>query len=409
MLNIKKIYAYYTDSFRGLSREIWIFSLVMFINRAGAMVLPFMTIYVNKDLGYSLTEAGWVMGAYGVGSIIGAYMGGLWTDKWGHYHIQFISLLVSAFFLFIIVWVNDLYLLIVIVFLFAFAVDMLRPANSVAIAVYSTPDNRTRSFSLMRFAVNLGFSVGPALGGLIAWTLGYKWIFIVDCCTSLLALYILVKYLGYTTSLPSEKKEAISHGNVSPSAYTDRTYLLFVVMVSLYAIAFFQLFTSSPAFWENEWRYSEGLIGGLLALNGLIVVIFEMPLIKYLENFQRPMLLVSLGAVLMAIGFIGHLASLPSLFYAVFFIIFMSFSEIFAMPFMTNYAVSRPNPDRRGQYMALYSIAYSIALIGAPVISLTLADVYGFSTVYTMFIGWSLLVAVVFYTLRRKHKIIHLA
>lgn len=72
---ITKVINIYKDSFSGLPRSVWLLSLIMLINRAGAMVLPFMTLYLTTDLGFSLTAAGWVMGAYGLGSILGAYAG----------------------------------------------------------------------------------------------------------------------------------------------------------------------------------------------------------------------------------------------------------------------------------------------------------------------------------------------
>ncbi len=397
---VKKIINIYADSFSGLSRSVWLLSLIMLINRAGAMVLPFMTLYLTTDLGFSLSAAGWVMGAYGLGSILGAYVGGYLTDKYGYYHIQLYSLLISVIFLVALVFITDYYAILCMVFCFSLVADTLRPANSVAIAAYSAPENRTRSFSLMRFAINLGFSIGPAMGGIVAGTLGFKWIFLIDAFTCLMAAYILYRYLPFNkASVPEKKTETTITGR---SAYKDTEYLVFIMLVALYGIAFFQLFTSVPVYWEKEWCFSPTKIGLLLALNGLIIVVLEMPFIRSLEHITRYMIMTSIGCGLLVLSFMALVAGWTSIIPAVIFIVLMSFSEMFAMPFMTNYAVSRPTEDRRGQYMALYAMAYGVAHIVAPLGSMLIADQYGFYFLYLGLIMLSVLVGLSFFSLRRR-------
>jgi predicted MFS family arabinose efflux permease len=157
-------------------------------------------------------------------------------------------------------------------------------------------------------------------------------------------------------------------------------------------------------YWKNDLSMSEEVIGLLLALNGLIIVLIEMPVVKSIEHVTQYMRMISLGSVCLLLSFLSLVAGLPFILAAVFFIIFMSLAEMFAMPFMTNYAVSRPSEDRRGQYMALYAMAYGTAHIVAPVSGLYFAEKFGFMTTYTIFLVFSLLVALSFYFL---HKSMH--
>jgi predicted MFS family arabinose efflux permease len=397
-----KIINIYKESFSGLNRNVWLLSSIMFINRAGAMVLPFMSLYLTENLSFSLSDAGYVMGAYGVGSILGAYTGGQLTDRFGFYHVQLYSLIGSSMMLFILIFLDGFWPILITVFLFSTIADSLRPANSVAIASYSETENRTRSFSLMRFAINLGFSIGPAAGGIIAGLLGYKWIFVLDGVTCLIAAFVLYKKLPFDPShTPQVKTEMVITGK---SAYKDRNYLVFIFLTAIWAILFFQLFTSAPVYWKNDLSISEEVIGLLLALNGLIIVLIEMPVVKSIEHVTQYMRMISLGSVCLLLSFLSLVSGLPFILAAVFFIIFMSLAEMFAMPFMTNYAVSRPSEDRRGQYMALYAMAYGTAHIVAPVSGLYFAEKFGFMTTYTIFLVFSLLVALSFYFL---HKSMH--
>ena len=73
----------YVKSFSGLSRDIWLLAAVMLINRAGTMVIPFMTVYLTQSLGFTLPQAGLVMTCFGAGSVLGAYLGGQFTDRFG--------------------------------------------------------------------------------------------------------------------------------------------------------------------------------------------------------------------------------------------------------------------------------------------------------------------------------------
>ncbi|MBK9257079.1 MAG: MFS transporter [Saprospiraceae bacterium] len=402
MNHFKKLIALYTESFSGLSKEIWLLSFVMLINRAGAMVMPFMSLYLTSSLGFSLTDTGYILACYGTGSVLGAFAGGNLTDKYGFYHVQLYSLLVSAIALFVLIFLKTFISIAICVFLFSLISDMLRPANSVAIAAYSLPENRTRSFSLMRLAINLGFSLGPALGGLIAGYIGFKWIFLVDGVTCLWAAWLLVRYLPFKSQIKKAEPDKTIAVVKGLSAYNDPKYIGFIILVSLFAMVFFQLFTSIPVFLESKWGMTEIQIGMLMALNGLLIVVLEMPIVRYLENYKRIMILISLGCVLMAVSYIFLQTSFQGALLAILFVVFITFAEIMTMPFMINYAVSRPTPDRQGQYMALYSIAYGLAHIIAPLGGMYIADELGFSFLYTVMIGLSLLIAYGFYLMRKR-------
>ncbi|NCT19357.1 MAG: MFS transporter, partial [Flavobacteriia bacterium] len=77
---MQKIYFNYVASFKGLSKEIWLLALVTFINRAGAMVIPFLSLYLVNSLGFTLPQVGWIMTCFGIGSLVGTWIGGKLTD-----------------------------------------------------------------------------------------------------------------------------------------------------------------------------------------------------------------------------------------------------------------------------------------------------------------------------------------
>jgi predicted MFS family arabinose efflux permease len=393
----------YKQAFSNLQRNIWVLSIAMFINRCGSMVLLFTSLYMTRDLHFSIADAGMAMSFYGIGSVLGSYFGGWLTDRRSYYDIMITSLLVCAAVLMLMTVVTSLSGITAIMFLYAFTADVFRPANSKAIAVFSDASNRTRSVSLVRLAVNLGFSVGPAVGGFVAVHLGYKWLFVIDASTSVLAALMLMFYLP-RKKVELQKSDHAVLNDVSTSAYRDWKYLLFIVGVAIYGTCFFQIFASVPQYFNKVCHYNEDVIGLLLALNGFLVVLIEMPLVMILERNQRTYNYIIIGVLCLPISFLILKYGQGLLLMAIVYTIVITFSEIFAMPFMMNYSLSRPKKERQGQYSALYSIAYGIANIAAPSVGLGIAAAYGFDNMFNFIIVLSCLLAIGFYWLKQSNE-----
>ena len=401
------LFSAYKESFSGLSKSIWILATANLINRAGSMVVTFLALYLTVELHMPKDLAGYVIAAFGVGSLFGNYLGGWLADRINFLYIQIGSLLLSSLILLPLMFVKSYEWIVVIVFLFALIADTFRPANTVAIAHFSKPENQTRSYSLMRLAFNLGFALGPAAGGMIASQLGYKWLFLVDaltCALSGLVLWYYFKDHLKNTGSPFKSKGGKTE-LVGISAYKDKEYLIFIGLVVFYGFCFLQLITSLPVHFAEDLHYSESTVGLLLALNGLLVFILEMPIVAKLESKRNLKKMMAIGASLMVIAYLFLLGFTPILIFPVLYIVFITLSEIFAMPFMMSYAMNRPHPSRRGQYSALYSMAYAISFITAPSIGLSIAESFGFYTFLVVLTVASVMITLLFYNLARKENL----
>lgn len=367
------------------------------------MVLLFASLYFTKQLHFSMTDAGLIMSCYGIGSILGSYFGGWLTDRKNAYSIMQVSLISCGLILLSILLTESKYLIALIIFSYAFAADMFRPANSASIATFSTSENRTRSVSLMRLAINLGFSVGPAIGGFVALYLGYKWLFVIDAFSSFGAALLLYFYLPKEINQPHSKAHHVLNDS-STSAYRDYVYLFFIGLTAIYGICFFQIFASIPQYFDRVSHYSETTIGWLMALNGFIVVVMEMPMVAYLENKRNKFNYIIWGCLCIAVAltllYLGNSIMLVAIAYT----FVMTVSEIFAMPFMMSFVLSRGKKERQGQYSALYSMAYGIANIAAPSVGLTIAHQFGFNSMFVFMSILSISAAVGFGILKLKLK-----
>lgn len=371
----------YRKAYSGLPREVWLISLIMLVNRSGTMVVPFMTIYLTSpEMGYSIGKAGIVMGVFGLGSIMGGYLGGRLTDRIGHHRVQFFTLLGGGLLFILLGQVQSFTLICTVTFLLSLVNEAFRPANAASIALYSNADNRTRSFSLNRLAVNLGWAVGGALGGLLA-SIDFTVLFWVDGITNILAALLLRRLLS-ANKVSTFKPEQLPEKTLLQSAYKDRVYLLFIFLTVLFSICFFQMFSTLSAYFKNERGFSSLFIGLLMAVNGLVITFIEMLLVYKLEGRRSPTFYISWGVFFVAFAYILLNLVEVTPFIALVMILMITMGEIFSMPFMNSFWTSRSNDHNRGQYAGLYTIAWSIAHTTGPMFGAQVAQVAGFRVLW---------------------------
>jgi MFS family permease len=368
----------YRNAYQGLPRSIWWLSLVIFVNRAGTMVIPFLTVYLTHK-GFTLEQAGYVMAAFGAGAILGSYMGGRLTDKFGFFYVQCISLLLNGILFLILGRMHTFVQFTVCIFILSSLGEAFRPANATAIAAYSNDSNRIRCYSLNRLAVNLGWSIGPAVGGILA-SINYSWLFIVDGLTCIIASFILMKVLRPEKIVRPVK--VISDG-LAISAYKDKPFLKGMFLVLLIGICFFQLFSIVPVYYKEYLYLNEAVIGMLLALNGILIVMVEMVLVYKLENRSNVFNYISFGTVLIGLSFL-ILNIAPLFIVALISMLSITFGEMFLFPFMNNFWVKRSSQKNRGQYAAVYNMAFALGNVLAPGLASQVAARIGFSVLWTI-------------------------
>jgi predicted MFS family arabinose efflux permease len=389
----------FKNAYGGLSREVWLLSLVMFINRAGTMVVAFLSVYLTQKLHFSVAQSGYVMMTFGLGAILGAYLGGRMTDRYGSYIVQFISLLIGGMIFFVMAELRDFYSLCICTFFLSLFGESYRPANTASIAHFSTPATFTRSVSLVRLAINLGWALGPAIGGFLA-AYNYTLLFWTDGFTNILAAILVWIFLR----TPIEKKIKLTAEEKSlkrsESAYKDNVFMVFIIFATCYGVTFFPLFTVIPLFYKQVCLFSEQQIGILMGINGLLVAVVEMILIYKIEKKFTKLQFIIIGCVLLMLNYIVFLF-FTSYAWMVVGITLVTASEIFAMPFMSAFSMERAKPHNRGQYSALYQMTWSFAQVVAPLAGTQVIANYGYDALWYLFGGIALTAVLGFGWLRK--------
>ena len=374
----------YKESFSGLSRPVWLLSLVMLINRAGTMVIPFLTIYLTSELQFTKFEAGMVMSVFGIGSVIGSMLGGYLSEMVGYFKVMFVSLFFSGFGFYSLLWADTFNEVAIQIFFLSIISESFRPAAQVAIGAYSKPENRLMSISLLRLAINLGFACGPFIGGLIAQGAGYNGLFVVDGTTCIAAsIFFLIILSPKKVPIKDKDDDLAAAIGDDRTPVKDKTYLAFLLFTMLTAVVFMHLFSVFPVYLKEVWLLEEHQVGLLMGLNGLIIVVYEMPLMAKLSNAKkyRPLNIIAIGVFMIGISFlvfniIGWIGVL------IISTLFVTFGEILFMPFSNTWAINWAPKARSGRYMSWFTMVYSVAHIVSPSMGMGIVEKFGFTELW---------------------------
>jgi len=380
----------YKNAYSGLTRRMWLLAIVMLINRCGTMVLPFMTLYCNHR-GYTETQGGLAVAIYGIGSLFGAFIGGRLSDKIGFYSMQLIALFGGGIMFIVLGQMNSYVSICTCIFFASMINEAFRPANSSAIAYYSTVQNRTQSFSLVRLAINLGWGVGSALAGILA-SMSYELLFWTDGLTNITAGIVLLIILPKVT-VAQQHKESHGKNEKASGPLQDKTFMIFTGFMLLFAICFFQLFTTVPLYFKEGLHLNESSIGIIMALNGILIALFEMVFVFKLEGRQPYLKLMTYGCILLAVSYCMLNIPLANGFIlATMVILMVTIAEITGMPFMNSYYIGRTTAANRGQYAAIYTMAWSAAQVIGSLSGAQIAHSLGFSSLWWI-LGFICLIA----------------
>jgi predicted MFS family arabinose efflux permease len=351
---------------RGLPRGVWVLSLATLVNKAGTMVLAFLVLYLTHGLRFSDDAAANVLLIYGAAALVAATVSGFLCDRWGPIRIMRGSLFLSGAVLLFFPLVRAIPLVILMTLALSVTAEAFRPANLTIFGDLVRPEQRKAAFALNRLAINLGMSVGPALGGFLA-TISFSWLFVINGATSLAAgaILALASFPLHRHSADSEELEAaVSPLTHSPRGYRDPRLIFFLAGVLPVAAVLFQHIASMSVYLVRDLHFSEATYGLLFTLNCLLIVTLEVPLNVATAHWPHRRTL-ALGALLFGLGF-GALAVASSAWSVAATVVIWTFGEMFFFPGMAAYVTDIAPAPRRGEYMGFSQMVMGLAFMVGP-------------------------------------------
>ncbi len=350
---------------RSLPGQYWILFGGTLVNRFGHFVIPFLAIYL-KQRGCDASAIGLTLAAYGAGGLGAGIIGGYLADKIGRKPTMLISCGGAAVFMLLLSQADTVFAMTAFTFMTGLTAAMYGPAAGALIADLIPPELRVRAFSCQRLAINLGFALGMATAGFMA-KQSFMTLFVVDAATTLilgLTLLIGIKPRPAKRTTHQGWGHALKHMKANPS------FQLAVVASLLIGIVFWQMSSSYGLQTTEGARLDERAYGLLMALNGILITVIELPLTSITRRY-RPAMVMFTGYMLVGIGMgINALgANLPMLLASV---IVFTVGEMIALPVNNSYLSNLAPDEMRGRYQGVMSITWSSATMIGPPLGITL-------------------------------------
>jgi len=346
---------------RAMPRSAWVLFAGSFVNRLGTFVLPFLTLYLTGR-GYSPAQAGAAIACYGLGGLLSQVAGGLVADRIGRRNAIAVSMFGAAALTFALWRATSLAAIYPITFVLAAFAELYRPASGALIADLLPAEQRVTAFTLYRLTVNVGWAAGLAIGGFLA-ERNFAWAFVGDAITSATFGVIALVALPHGTRTAKEQERHLT--SARSSILADRGFLLFLAAVLTTGLVYSQNVSTLPLEIRDA-GFGASTYGLLQAMNGTLVVVFELVVISWTQRFER-FRMIGLGNLLIGLGFASLLlaSSVPGF---VVFILIWTLGEMIESPLASAVAADRAPEHARGRYQSAYGSMFGLAWMLGPVL-----------------------------------------
>jgi predicted MFS family arabinose efflux permease len=370
-----------------LPREVWILFAATLVNRAGTMALPFLVLYLTKALGFAPGEAGLVLACYGGGALLTGPLAGKLSDAAGPLRVMRGSFVLTGLILLAFPFAKSFSLIIGATICWAVVSEAFRPA-SLALISEVVLDQRKAAFALNRLAINLGMSIGPALGGFL-FLISYPVLFFVNGATTILAALLLIiapwPVRDADTQANAHKDQGILPEGAPRRAIHDKRLLCFLGAILPVFIVFFQHEGALPLFLVRDLHLPESTYGLMFTVNTALIVIFEIPLnIATAHRPHRQML--AIGSLFVGTGF-GSMMFATSFITVAASVAVWTVGEMIVLPGAAAYMADIAPSDRRGEYMGLYQMMTSLSLAVSAWLGTALLEQFGATLLWSATFG----------------------
>jgi MFS family permease len=348
-----------TPTTTALPRAFWALWVCQLVNRLGSFVQPFLVLYLTHDRHLSAGTAGAVAAAVGAGTVTAQLVGGVLADRIGRRVTMLICFFGTGAALILLGSARDMALIWVTAFLVGLLGDLFRPAVQATVADLLQPAERVRAYGLLFWAINLGFSVSTVSAGFLA-SLGYGLLFWVNAATSVVAGLVIWTMVPESRPAPEENSVRRS---VLPVVLRDTVFLLMILLQIGYATIYMQGYSTLPLAMSDD-GLSSRTYGLVIALNGVVIVLIQPFLGKWMVTLDRPKLLAS-SMLVVGLGF-GLGAVVHTWWGYGLSVVVWTIGEIgFAAVIGAVFADLAP-VDLRGRYMGLSGMAFGIGTVVGP-------------------------------------------
>ncbi|MFF4951844.1 MDR family MFS transporter [Streptomyces chattanoogensis] len=371
-------------SVSGLPRQFWWLWTSTLINRLGAFVATYLALYLTVSRGYSASYAGLVGALYGLGGVVSSIGAGVLTDRLGRRPTMLIAQLSTAASVALLGFMENPVAIAVVAGVVGMATNASRPAVQAMMADIVAPEDRVRAFSLNYWAINLGFAISSTAAGLIA-EHGYLALFLGEATMVLICAVVVFWKLPESRPEAAPEPPAGASTDTAPARISmltvlrDGRFMTVVGLNLLLALLFQQAYVSMPVS-MGQGGFSSTDFGLVIAVNGALIVLLQIPVTRFIEHRSPAMLLIG-SSLLAGYGF-GLTALAGSVAMYAVAVAVWTLGEIINSPTQMGLVVRLSPLHGRGRYQGMYSLSWSVASLTAPLLGGVVIDRFGADTLW---------------------------
>lgn len=376
------------NTYRGLSKEVYILFIGRIVNSLGAFVHPLMALILTQKIGLSVAEAGVFVTTLSVFQAPAMIVGGKLADSIGRRKVIIIFQLLGAITLISCGFMEPSTTMAKVMILSSCFYSMSSPAFEALNADITTPKNRKASYSLLYMGTNIGFCIGPIIGGLL-YENYLPLIFIGDGITTLIALILIILFIkeGSKEECIDKEPEEISdlekevEGSVFKVLIKRPILIFFSIGILMYYFSYSQWGFALPIQLENIFSENGAKLYGLLGgLNGVVVIILT-PILTTMTKKTSILKTMAIGGIFYTISFgMFGFISLPILFFIAIFI--MTIGEILITINQGTFIANNTPSSHRGRISSILPLISGFGFAMGPMIMGDIIEVYNILT------GW---------------------
>ncbi|MBP7228034.1 MAG: MFS transporter [Longilinea sp.] len=358
----------------GYPRQFWVLFTGMLISTIGSsMIWPFMMIYVTERLHLPLSQATLLTSLNAAVGLVFSFLAGPVADRLGRKGVMVISLLGNGLGYLALSRAETFWEFALVMGLQGAFNPLYRVGGDAMTADLIVPEKRVNAYSLLRMSNNLGIAIGPAIGGWVA-SSSYAVAFYFAAAGLLtygLLLLILARETLPAANGPKPAAEPFGgYGAVLRDGHFVR-YVASFVPTSMCAAMVWVLLS---VYTKQNYGLPERLYGFIPVTNALMVVFLQY-LVTMFTRRRSPLWMVTLGAFLYALGG-GSVAWMSGFWGFWLSMVIMTFGELIAVPTSSTYVANLAPVDKRGRYMGLYGLTWTIASMFGPLLGGQLSDAF---------------------------------
>ena len=366
------------NPYANIPTAIWLLAIISFINRSGTMVMVFLPIYLTQKLGFDVKITGAVLSIFGLGIILGSYLGGILTDRLGFLLVQTTSLFISGLLYLSLQFCHSAVSITAVMFAVGLIGAWVRPASATATAKFTTKSIRSVAYALIYQATNIGTIIGPALGGMLA-SYNYMWLFRVEGTVNIFAgLIMWLSFRNRQDEVVDEEDVNTATANIS--WWKDHSLLIYLFLTFLIGTVFLLFLNIFPLYLREVYLLSNFQIGIVMGTNGLVIILFQIHLAQLFNKFNI-LRVIGVGGLFICLGYF-ILPFYHGFYYGITSMVIMTFGEMAVLPFSNNFIAMIAPRGCEGKYLGLVQSTFYIPMLLTPTLGALAYTKFGPNSVW---------------------------